>query len=234
MRASNERRISDVDRLEQPELCDAEAASLGFDLGLLEIGGLIGEGSSAHVFRGVYSGDVVAVKQLSFREQTLCNGEADEESRKNRFSHLFSKEASILAVLRHPNVVHFYGAAYNPRKHCGYLVTELCTKGSLQSHLYAGSPEVGRDRFFSNALGIANGMAFFHEKKLVHRDLKPANVLLSTDSVVKLCDFGLSRFVKDTGRQDSQMLTMTAGVGTPGRWVFHSAMYSISTGRLLV
>jgi tRNA A-37 threonylcarbamoyl transferase component Bud32 len=187
---------------------EVEAASWGVDLNELKIGEEIGSGASAQVFRGTYFGNKVAVKRLFC---SLMEGEADEH-RQLKFSEFFRTEASMLAMLHHPNVVRFYGAAYSPRDHRGYLVTELCDKGSLSAHIRAKSAEVARDKFFNIANGISNGMQFFHAKQYVHRDLKPDNVLLDDNSVVKLCDFGLSRFVEDSSTQGN---TMTAGIGTP-------------------
>ena len=41
------------------------------------------------------------------------------------------------------------------------------------------------------------GLDFCHKKKIVHRDLKPENVLFTEDEVVKICDFGSSKFIND-------------------------------------
>ena len=38
-------------------------------------------------------------------------------------------------------------------------------------------------------------MDYFHEKQLFHRDLKPSNILLDSDCLAKLADFGLARSV---------------------------------------
>ncbi len=43
------------------------------------------------------------------------------------------------------------------------------------------------------AYAIADGMAHIHARGMLHRDLKPANVLMTKDSVPKVCDFGLAR-----------------------------------------
>ena len=157
----------------------------------------IGSGVSAQVFRGTYYGQEVAVKRLfsSLWEQ-------------EKFDEFFRNEAKTLKSLNHPNVVRFFGAAYDPHTEHGFLVTEYCQKGSLTQLMKDGRPEVGRARYLDLMMGVARGMEFFHGRGFVHRDLKPDNVLLGDGDIAKLCDFGLSRPARD-------QTMMTAGVGTP-------------------
>ena len=44
---------------------------------------------------------------------------------------------------------------------------------------------------------LLQGLAHMHDRQIAHRDLKPENVLLDRNLTVKLCDFGLARFVTD-------------------------------------
>ena len=168
------------------------------DLEQLEIDEEIGSGVSAQVFRGTYYGQEVAVKRLfsSLWEQ-------------DKFDEFFKAEAKMLKSLNHPNVVRFFGAAFDTTTEHGFLVTEYCTKGSLTKLIKERRPEVGRDCFFSLMGGVARGMEFFHGRGFVHRDLKPDNVLLGSGDIAKLCDFGLSRVAA------RDQTVMTAGVGTP-------------------
>jgi tRNA A-37 threonylcarbamoyl transferase component Bud32 len=178
-----------------------EASTWFIDLKELALKEEVGVGASAQVFRGVYFGQQVAVKRLfcSVWEQ-------------HKFTEFFRSEAQLLASLHHPNVVRFYGAAFDANDNRGYLVTEYCSKGSLSEHLQNSSAEVcpREKKFLPLVAGISRGMQFFHAKQFVHRDLKPDNVLLDEGSTIKLCDFGLSRFV-----ENSIANTMTAGIGTP-------------------
>ncbi len=44
---------------------------------------------------------------------------------------------------------------------------------------------------------IANGLAKAHEGGVVHRDVKPSNIMLLTDGIVKILDFGVARIADD-------------------------------------
>jgi mitogen-activated protein kinase 1/3 len=41
------------------------------------------------------------------------------------------------------------------------------------------------------------GIRYVHEANVLHRDLKPSNILVNSDCAIKICDFGLARFVTD-------------------------------------
>lgn len=42
---------------------------------------------------------------------------------------------------------------------------------------------------------LLKGLKYLHTADLVHRDLKPSNLLLNSDCLTKICDFGLVRYV---------------------------------------
>ena len=42
---------------------------------------------------------------------------------------------------------------------------------------------------------IFEGMKYVHSQKICHRDLKPENILLTTDGVIKICDFGSAKIL---------------------------------------
>lgn len=59
------------------------------------------------------------------------------------------------------------------------------------------------------ALGTARGIRYLHENEVIHRDIKGQNVLISSDGIIKLCDFGVSTFLH---RMRSKRAT---SIGTP-------------------
>ena len=144
----------------------------------------IGRGSFGIVLKGKWNGIDVAVKKLHL----------DNLTKKERDS--FRKELIILANLgMHPNLVELHGYCLKPP--C--IVMELVQRGSLTYLLhYCEDPEVEAKmtdgRVKKNLiLGIVNGMRQLHASQIVHGDLKPQNVLVTTDYVAKITDFGMSR-----------------------------------------
>jgi len=156
---------------------------------------LIGAGGMARVYKGMYAGTMVAVKEVAAGALTpsVC------------------AEAALLSGLRHPAVLHMYGCCAHDA-HL-YIITELCDT-SLHHELLKRSPHrLALEPALSLALQVAEGMQYLHSNGVAHRDLKPANILLSLDPVAggitaKIGDFGLSRRTEDI------MTAVTALVGT--------------------
>lgn len=101
----------------------------------------------------------------------------------------FQREARVLASLNHPNVGGIHGleeAAGNQ-----YLVLEFIEGETLAERLSRGAIPV--EEALRLARQIAEGLEAAHEKGVIHRDLKPGNVMVTSDGVVKVLDFGLAR-----------------------------------------
>jgi len=122
---------------------------------------------------------------------------------------LFVQEIKLLSLLKHPNVLEFFGVMLHHGDDGGmigpsvFLVTELMDldlKAALKVLTFEQRLEVAKD--------ISKAMSFLHDQKppVLHRDLKPSNVLISKDGRVKVADFGLSRLISFD--------TMTKQVGT--------------------
>ena len=62
-------------------------------------------------------------------------------------------------------------------------------------------------------------LSVLHRQNIVHRDINPGNVLVSTDSVVKLLDFGIARMPKEGQGRDTTILG-TAGYSAPEQFGF--------------
>lgn len=103
----------------------------------------------------------------------------------------FEKEAKLIALLHHPNIVKVLSASFTTQ-YCYYVMEYV--DGSNLHNTKAGSAK----NVASVGLAAARALAYAHSCGILHRDIKPANILLDKDGVVKLCDFGLA----DTIRQN--------------------------------
>uniref|UniRef100_A0A8C1LED2 Sterile alpha motif and leucine zipper containing kinase AZK n=1 Tax=Cyprinus carpio TaxID=7962 RepID=A0A8C1LED2_CYPCA len=110
------------------------------------------------------------------------------------------KEAEILSVLSHRNIIQFYGAILEAPNYG--IVTEYASGGSLFDYLSsAESEDISMKQIMTWAMDIAKGMHYLHAEApftVIHRDLKSRNVVLTADSVLKICDFGASKFHSHT------------------------------------
>ncbi|XP_035491761.1 mitogen-activated protein kinase kinase kinase mlk-1-like isoform X1 [Scophthalmus maximus] len=110
------------------------------------------------------------------------------------------KEAEILSVLSHKNIIQFYGAVLESPNYG--IVTEYASAGSLYEYLSSEqSEEMDMEQIMTWAIQIAKGMHYLHAEapvKVIHRDLKSRNVVMTADKVLKICDFGASKFLSHT------------------------------------
>ncbi len=102
----------------------------------------------------------------------------------------FLLEAQAAAALDHPHIctIHEIGSTESG----GLFIAMPCYEGeSLQQKIERGPLEVAEA--VELALQVARGLAKAHEVGVIHRDIKPANILLTTDGIAKIVDFGLAK-----------------------------------------
>jgi predicted Ser/Thr protein kinase len=150
----------------------------------LTFGRCLGEGGFGTVYQGKWQYDEVAIKQL---RMTSMSAETLAE---------FKSEASIMANLRHPRIIGFYGISVDtPGRYS--IVMDYMAGGSLYNLLHNQQPLIWESRY-RIALDVTSGLAHLHSKDILHRDLKSLNVLLDSQLRARLTDFGLSRIKTET------------------------------------
>ncbi|KAJ5066257.1 hypothetical protein M0811_03590 [Anaeramoeba ignava] len=152
------------------------------DLSEFELKEEIGKGSFGKVFRAIWRGKEVAVKQIF------------EEYHVGKYLSEFKREALILSRMRHPNIVLFMAASTKPPN--VFLVTEYLKEGSLYHSLQKKTFPNSEQIRIKIAKDIALGLNYLHltkPKPVIHRDLKSLNVLLDQHQNAKVADFGMSK-----------------------------------------
>ncbi len=117
----------------------------------------------------------------------------------------FRREMEAVGGVEHPHVVW----ATDAGEHEGtpYIVMEYLAGQTLQQIVAVNGPLRTADAC-ELARQAAEGLACIHDRSMVHRDVKPSNLLLTSDGIVKLLDFGLVRMTE--GSTSGEELTATA------------------------
>ncbi len=187
----------------------------------------IGQGGMGVVYR---ANDTVLNREVAIK--VLSDTGMGEEGRERLW-----REAQAAAKLNHPNIISVYDVAeINDRPS---IVMEL-VKGETLRAQRPGE----MDAIVAVARQVCAALDHAHAHGIIHRDLKPENILMTSDSTVKLMDFGLAR-----SRGASRLTAEGALIGTvfylapeqamgreiDGRADLYSLgilLYELTTGRL--
>ncbi len=115
---------------------------------------------------------------------------ADDEEKKR-----FIQEARAASVLDHPNICTIHEIDENEDGQL-FIAMAYYEGATLKDKIKQGPIAV--DEALDIITQIARGLAKAHEKGIVHRDMKPANIIVTTDGVAKIVDFGLAKLVGTT------------------------------------
>ena len=122
------------------------------------------------------------------------------------------KEAQALAKLTHPNVVSVYDINADAEGEL-YIVMQLVEGTTLAGAL---KTKPSRAQLLEWLVQAGRGLAAAHAVGIVHRDFKPANILVGSDGVVRVSDFGLARASHAVVDDDGEPLEISRGMaGTP-------------------
>mmetsp|Transcript_9598 Transcript_9598/g.13415 ORF Transcript_9598/g.13415 Transcript_9598/m.13415 type:complete len:401 (+) Transcript_9598:121-1323(+) len=153
-----------------------------------ELKNTLGHGAYGHVASAF---DTLTKKKVAIkRVDRLLDDETDAKR--------ILREVKILRHLsKHPNIVKLVDFFLEPKKDFNvvYIVFELMQTDLRKIIQSKNNLEKVHHQFITYQLLC--GLKYMHSANIWHRDLKPANLLLNANSVLKICDFGLSRGVDD-------------------------------------
>uniref|UniRef100_A0A3B3QNJ1 Ephrin type-B receptor 3 n=1 Tax=Paramormyrops kingsleyae TaxID=1676925 RepID=A0A3B3QNJ1_9TELE len=182
------------------------------DISCVKIEEVIGAGEFGEVCRG-------RLKQPGRREiivaiKTLKAGYTERQRRD------FLSEASIMGQFDHPNIIRLEGVVTKSRP--VMIVTEFMENGALDSFLRMNDGQFTVIQLVGMLRGIAAGMKYLSDMNYVHRDLAARNILVNSNLVCKVSDFGLSRFLEDNTTDPTY--TSSLGGKIPIRWTAPEAI----------
>ncbi len=172
--------------------------NIGENVGPYRIIGQLGQGGMATVYKAYHASldRYVALKVLHpafHQDQT--------------FTMRFQREARVVARLEHANIVPVYDYAEHEGR--PYLVMKYIEGDTLKARLNQGPLTSEEIEHVVNSVGYA--LAYAHRQGILHRDIKPSNVMIATDGVMYLADFGLAR-IAEAGEST---MSSDAIMGTP-------------------
>ncbi|CAI2320589.1 unnamed protein product [Caenorhabditis sp. 36 PRJEB53466] len=140
----------------------------------------LGSGAYGTVYRGrlIKSNIKVAVKKL------------DTEGNDEEMLAEMMKEARVMQLYDHPNIVKFYGYILDDIPYL--LVLEFCNGGSVEDRLTEKGEKLSNKTRIMYTSHAAAGIDYLHKKTCIHRDIAARNCLIHKE-VVKIADFGLCR-----------------------------------------
>ncbi len=115
----------------------------------------------------------------------------------------FVQEAKAASALNHPNIITIHEIDQTESGH--FIATEFIDGETLREHMRNAPMKLAQA--LDVAAQIASALSAAHAVGIVHRDIKPENVMLRSDGVVKVLDFGLAKL---TERPPSQMVDLDA------------------------
>ena len=116
------------------------------------------------------------------------------------------REARAASGLDHPNVGVIYGLEESDEQKL-FIVMGYYEGETLTQKLAHGVLSVREA--LDIAIDIAKGLSAAHARNIVHRDIKPSNIIITTDNIAKIVDFGLARVVASASATQATSATGT-------------------------
>ncbi|HKW02317.1 MAG TPA: WD40 repeat domain-containing serine/threonine protein kinase [Vicinamibacterales bacterium] len=192
--------------VEQPSPSSKASLSAGDYLGPYRIVSLLDEGGMGVVYR---AHDPRLGRDVALKIMRWLSATPEQVAR-------FGREARAAGALNHPNIVAVYDVGLEGGM--PFVVTELLEGETLRDRLRRGPLPLRRAVEFG--VQIAQALDAAHRKTIWHRDVKPANVFVTSDTRVKLLDFGIAKLSEPDhahANDDTTEASQTGGMhGTPG------------------
>uniref|UniRef100_A0A3B4FCT8 receptor protein-tyrosine kinase n=2 Tax=Haplochromini TaxID=319058 RepID=A0A3B4FCT8_9CICH len=157
------------------------------DVSSIHIEKVIGMGEFGEVCSGRLR--VQGKREIYVAIKSLKAGYSDKQRRD------FLSEASIMGQFDHPNIIRLEGVVTRCKPLM--IITEYMENGSLDAFLRKHDGQFTVIQLVGMLRGIASGMKYLSDMNYVHRDLAARNILVNSNLVCKVSDFGLSRVLED-------------------------------------
>ena len=150
----------------------------------------VGGGSFGLVYKVLDKNDnkFYAIKRVELNDQNKDNIKEVEN------------EAKILKEIKSDNVVKYIDYFYEEDDSFN-IVMEFCEYSDLRSYIKEfknQNKKIAESVIRLIITELSNGLKDIHSKNVIHRDLKPENIFISSDHLIKIGDFGISKILDGT------------------------------------
>ncbi|KAL1501947.1 hypothetical protein ABEB36_007171 [Hypothenemus hampei] len=150
----------------------------------IELGIILGKGQFGDVHKGTVTTKEGTTIPVAIK---TCKSDADAST-----TEKFLEEAYIMQKFDHPHIIKLIGVCSDTPV---WIVMELAKLGELRAYLQSKKLELQLETLLTFSFQLSTALSYLESKKYVHRDIAARNVLVSSETSVKLADFGLSRWM---------------------------------------
>jgi serine/threonine protein kinase/tetratricopeptide (TPR) repeat protein len=171
---------------------------IGRRLGPYQIVKEIGIGGMGEVYRAVRADDEYR-KEVAIK---LVRSGQDSSFVLSRFKN----ERQILASLEHPNIARLLDGG-TTEEGVPYFVMELIEGQRIDR--YSDARKLATTERLKLFLQVCSAVQYAHQHLVIHRDIKPANILVTSERVPKLLDFGIAKILESSEAADQHEQTIS-------------------------
>ena len=146
----------------------------------------LGEGGMANVY---LAHDTILDRNVAVK--VLRGDLANDE----KFVRRFQREALSASSLSHPNIVEMYDVGEDDGQY--YIVMEYVDGKTLKQVLKSRG-KLSITEVVDIMLQLTDGMAHAHDAYIIHRDIKPQNIMILSNGMIKITDFGVATALNST------------------------------------
>jgi len=181
------------------KLSDKVDPLVGQRLGEFEVVEFLGRGGMGAVYKA---------RQASLDRLVAIKVLPRAFSRDASFVERFGREARAAAAVSHPNIIEIHAVGHD--RGYQYIAMEFVDGESL-ADILKREDRLAADRALAMMKQVASALAKAHGVGVLHRDIKPSNILLTSDGLAKVADFGLAK------RPGTELTVTATGapIGTP-------------------
>ena len=146
----------------------------------------LGEGGMANVY---LAHDTILDRNVAVK--VLRGDLANDE----KFVRRFQREALSASSLSHPNIVEMYDVGEDDGQY--YIVMEY-VDGKTLKQILKSRGRLSITEVVDIMLQLTDGLAHAHDAYIIHRDIKPQNIMMLSNGMIKITDFGVATALNAT------------------------------------